>query len=260
MTEKMIADFEKSNLESDKTLHHGYQRFYPYFLEPLRTIPNLKMLELGYDNGYSIGIWQNYFQNPQIDSIDIIDNPNDRRLAHFFNVNQDKTEELDLFVKNNTQKYQFIIDDASHIPTHQWNTFIRFFSLLDEGGVYIIEDTETNFWGRAWQYGYGFDSRIFSIYQKMDLINQFINSEFIEEDLQKKHELSDLETQCLKQIEMATMGQNCVIFTKKSSKFNPYYRTFANYKQKNSVHLVDIGEKPLPERIIRKLKKIVGKK
>ncbi len=259
MIEKITTDFENSNMKSDKTHHHGYQRFYPYFLEPLRGIPNLKMLELGYDDGYSIAIWQNYFSNPQIDSIDIIENPQDERLANFFNINQDKNDELENFAKNCTKKYNFIIDDASHIPKHQWNTFIRFFDLLEEGGIYIIEDTETNFWGRSWQYGYGFDSRIFSIYQKIDIINEFINSEFIEEDLQKKFSLSDIETQCFKQIEMMSLGQNCVIFVKKSKRFSKYYREFRDYKQKNSVHLVDISVKPLHIRIINKLKKIFGK-
>ncbi len=255
----MLTDFEDSNLKSDKTHHHGYQRFYPFFLEPLRAVPNMKMLELGYDDGYSVAIWQNYFNNPEIDSIDIIKNPEDGRLANFFNVNQDKIEELEDFVKNCNKKYRFIIDDASHIPKHQWNTFIRFFDLLEEGGIYIIEDTETNFWGRAWQYGYGFDSRVFSIYQKIGIINEHINSEFIEEDLQKKYGLSDLETKCLKQIEMMSLGQNCVIFVKKSKRFSKYYRQFKDYKQKKSVHLVDTSEKPLHQRIIRKLKKVLSK-
>ena len=251
----MITDFEKCNLESDKTLHHGYQRFYPYFLEPLRSIENLKMLELGYDNGHSIGIWQNYFENPSIDSIDIIEDPKDHRLANYYHVNQDKPEELDLFVKNNSEKYQFIIDDASHIPTHQWNTFIRFFNILDESGVYIIEDTETNFWGRAWQYGYSFNSQIFSLYQKIEMINEFINSEFIEENLQAKYNLSDLEFATLKQIEMITLGQNCIIIIKKTEKFKEFYRNFENYKHKKSVHLIDMREKPLFSRIINKVKK-----
>lgn len=259
MIEKLHLDFEKSNLESDKTIHHGYQRFYPYFLEPLRKIQNLKMLELGYDNGYSIGIWKSYFSNPKIDSIDIIDNPNDDRLNNYFHVNQDKIEDLDHFIKTIPYRYHFIIDDASHIPIHQWNTFIRFFDLLEDGGVYIIEDTETNFWGRAWQYGYGFDSRIFSIYTKLNIINEIINSEFIEEDLKAKYQLSDLEFQCLQQIELMTVGQNCIIFVKKSEKFKKYYRTFEDYRHKNSVHLTDISQKNLPTRILNKLKKIMYK-
>jgi hypothetical protein len=259
MNNTLFSEFEQCNEKSDKTLHHGYQRFYPYFLEPLRQIQNMKMLELGYDDGYSIGIWQKYFDNPRIDSIDIINDPKDERLANFFQVNQDKNTELDLFVQNNKENYKFIIDDASHIPSHQWNTFLRFFDILEEGGVYIIEDTETNFWGRAWQYGYGFDSRIFSIYQKIEIINEFISAEFIEENLQQKHHLTDLEVKCYEQIELMTLGQNCMIFVKKSDKFKEYYRDFKDYKQKHKVNLVDISQKPLHQRIIRKFKKILSK-
>lgn len=35
---------------TDKVLHHGYERFYPFFLEHLREKP-VKMLEIGYLNG-----------------------------------------------------------------------------------------------------------------------------------------------------------------------------------------------------------------
>lgn len=259
MNNSFFTDFERCNEKSDKTLHHGYQRFYPYFLEPLRKIPNLRMLELGYDDGYSIGIWQRYFNDPRVDSIDIISDPKDSRLNRFFQINQDHNEELEAFVRENKEKYHFIIDDASHIPRHQWNTFLRFFSILEDGGVYIIEDTETNFWGRAWQYGYGFDSRTFSIYEKLEIINEFINAEFIEEDLQQKHGLSDLETECFRQIEMKTLGQNCVIFIKKQKQFTQYYRPFSEYKQKHSVNVADLSVKPLSQRIISRFQKITAK-
>ena len=249
MIQKYSTDFEIANKESDKTIHHGYQRFYPYFLEPLREIDQLKMLELGYDDGYSIEIWKNYFKNPSIDSIDIIENPNDDRLHKFYNVNQDKNEELDAFAHSNTSKYHFIIDDASHIPAHQWNTFIRFINLLEDGGIYIIEDTETNFWGRSWQYGYAFNSNIFSIYDKINIVNNFINSEFIEENLQEKYKLSDLEFAALQQIEMMTLGQNCVIFVKKSKKNQEFYRTFTNYKHKKMVHLEDLSQRNFLQKI-----------
>jgi hypothetical protein len=249
MIQKYSTDFVVANKQSDKTVHHGYQRFYPYFLESLREIDQLKMLELGYDDGYSIEIWKNYFKNPSIDSIDIIENPNDDRLNKFYNVNQDKNEELDVFVQSNTDKYHFIIDDASHIPLHQWNTFIRFLNVVQDGGVYIIEDTETNFWGRSWQYGYGFNSKIFSIYDKVNIINEFINSEFIEENLQEKHQLSDLECAALQQIEMVTLGQNCVIFIKKSKKHKEYYRTFQDYKHKKMVHVDDYSKRNFLQKI-----------
>lgn len=253
MTHNYQTEFEVANKESDKTIHHGYQRFYPYFLEPLREIDQLKMLELGYDNGYSIEIWKNYFKNPAIDSIDIIENPNDNRLNKFHNVNQDENDELDAFVQSNTDKYHFIIDDASHIPLHQWNTFIRFINVLEDGGVYIIEDTETNFWGRSWQYGYAFNSKIFSIYDKINIINEFINSEYIEEDLQKKYNLSDLEFAALQQIEMMTLGQNCVIIIKKSAKHQEYYRTFENYKHKKMVHVEDYSKRTFLQKIADKV-------
>lgn len=40
-----------------------------------------------------------------------------------------------------------IIDDGSHHPVHQFETFNDLFSnILEPGGVYIIEDVECNYW------------------------------------------------------------------------------------------------------------------
>ena len=42
---------------------------------------------------------------------------------------------------------KFSIDDGSHAPQHQFDTFFYLFeNLLEEGGVYIIDDIETTFW------------------------------------------------------------------------------------------------------------------
>jgi demethylmacrocin O-methyltransferase len=41
---------------------------------------------------------------------------------------------------------QVVIDDGSHRPEHIRETFRLLFPLLDDDGVYAIEDTQTSYW------------------------------------------------------------------------------------------------------------------
>lgn len=51
---------EKSG--TDKVLHHGYERYYPIFLENLRMKP-INVLEIGFLHGNSYKMWTEYFPN-----------------------------------------------------------------------------------------------------------------------------------------------------------------------------------------------------
>ena len=237
MKENNVRKFEECNVASDKILHHGYHRFYPTFLEKFRNVSNFKMLELGYENGHSIELWKNYLNNPIIHSIDIIDDPNDPNLDAYFKIDQSKNELLESFYKNNNNKYQFIIDDASHVPEYQWNTFVRFINLLSEGGVYIIEDIETSFWGKSKFYGYEFDSQKTSIFHKLEAVYHVINNEFIPWNIQSKFKLTDLELKALIQIETMSIAYNCLIFTKKDYlKYSKFYRNNERYRFNHEIN------------------------
>jgi hypothetical protein len=41
--------------------------------------------------------------------------------------------------------FDVVVDDGSHIQAHMVGSFIRLFPHVKEGGIYIIEDTHTNF-------------------------------------------------------------------------------------------------------------------
>ncbi len=239
MVDYKSRKLEECNVSSDKILHHGYHRFYPTFVDKFRNVSDFKMLELGYEKGHSIELWKNYFQNPIIHAIDIIDDPNDSNLNDYYKVDQSNNVFLDSFCKNNNNKYHFIIDDASHVPEYQWNTFIRFINLLNEGGVYIIEDVETSFWGRSNIYGYVFDSKKSSIFAKLEAIYHVINKEFIPWNIQRKFKLTNIEIEALSQIESITIAYNCIIFTKKDfSNYLKFYRDNFDYRfkqKKNSL-------------------------
>lgn len=226
-----MKNLETIPTKSDKISHHGYHRFYERFLSSF-VGKNILMLELGYENGHSIELWEKYFENVRIHSIDISENPNDARVEKYFQVDQNSNDQLDHFVKNNQEKYEFIIDDASHVPMHQWETFIRFFEILKEGGIYIIEDVETSFWKQSEIFGYHFNSDEFSLFQKIPKILEAINQEFVE----KPAENNTLEEKAIQQIESVFIGCNCIIFEKKSTKNQNYYRTKEQYRHKGFIN------------------------
>jgi hypothetical protein len=69
----------------------------------------------------------------------------DKDRVTFFKLNQSNVQELIDFVNQNTTKYDIIIDDASHVPKDQYNTYKIFFScLLKEKGIYVVEDLFTS--------------------------------------------------------------------------------------------------------------------
>jgi hypothetical protein len=48
-------------------------------------------------------------------------------------------------ISTTNRSIDVVIDDGSHIQSHMITTFIRLFPYLNEGGIYIIEDTHTNY-------------------------------------------------------------------------------------------------------------------
>ncbi len=51
--------------KSNKITHHGYERFYDYFLEPFKN-DKFNFLEIGIDKGRSLKLWNEYFKNANI--------------------------------------------------------------------------------------------------------------------------------------------------------------------------------------------------
>lgn len=42
--------------------------------------------------------------------------------------------------------FDIIIDDGSHVQSHIITSFETFFPLMNPGGIYVIEDTQTSYW------------------------------------------------------------------------------------------------------------------
>lgn len=201
---------------SDKITHHGYERFYDYFLLKFKH-KKINFLEIGVESGASIKMWKRYFSRAKIYGMDI-GHEYDHSRGKVFKGDQSKLADLKKVVKQ-IKHSDFIIDDGSHVPEHQLLSFNYLFeNLLNYGGVYIIEDIETSYWQNINLYGYIVNS---GYNKKNNIVNIFknitdiVNREFLEpEDIKKVNSNGQISLVNLKYISSIMFGQNCIIINK----------------------------------------------
>lgn len=204
-----------TNVNTDKITHHGYDRFYPDYIK--RDIK--KLLEIGVEDYCSIKLWLEYCPNAFIYGFDIKTELNNERVKV---IRGDQSNEADLNnLKNNIgDNIDVILDDGSHIPTHQLSSFVKLFPSVINGGIYIIEDIETSYWKNNKPiYYYHLNEGVNS---KTNLINVFsnvlhlINREFINNDeIEIVKNSSIIPIDIIDTISTITFGQNCIIIKKK---------------------------------------------
>lgn len=208
--------------KTDKVTHHGYQRFYDFFLKDLRN-KSIKMLEIGIHRQCSLNMWLEYFKDSFVYGIDIgVEEKGDR--YHIIKGDQSSLQVL----KQINEKLDFIIDDGSHLPEHQIISFNYLFeNTLNDGGTYIIEDIETSYWkkghlyGNYLSHGYMNDKSVVEIFKK---IVDDVNSEFLsdnDKNIKEKYE-NPVPLSIRDKIGMITFCQNCIIIKKKDKSYDKY--------------------------------------
>jgi len=140
--------------------HHGprlhFTPVYSQYMEPIRE-RELVILEIGVGSGPSLGMWYDYFPNARIHAIDVgsqKQHDNDRVTTHV--CDQSNRDQLNR-VMSSIGKVDLIIDDGSHVVSHQQISLGVLFPYLKPKGQYWIEDLHTSD-GSVWQgkslYGY----------------------------------------------------------------------------------------------------------
>lgn len=138
--------------KTDKGNQHQYTQHYEKHFYPLRK-KKLNILEIGvggYDNpaagGNSLRMWKYYFPHSMIYSIDIHEKDclQEKRIKIFKGSQAD--EEFLRSVFNKIGSLDIVIDDGSHINEHVITSFKILFPLLNKGGIYVVEDTQTSYW------------------------------------------------------------------------------------------------------------------
>jgi hypothetical protein len=217
-----IAEFANTNSTSDKLNNHGYQRVYPWFLSHFKESP-INLLEIGVADSESIELWKNYFKNVNLFVIDILPIEINDKNVKVFQIDQSKENELINFAKNVNAKFDIIIDDGSHVPEHQLLTLKNLWNNLKDGGVYIIEDIETSYWGKSSIYGYKFNSNKVNTVNILQNIIYYVNKKFLLPSCKKKNN-NILYHEMFNTVETITYGHNCIILVKKDlNSFSKFY-------------------------------------
>ena len=150
---------KRSNLDelakiykTDKCGLHFYTTHYNEHFKRFRK-KKLVLLEIGVGGhedpkagGASLRMWKKYFPFGSINAIDIFDKSylQEKRIKIFKGSQVD--EEFLKDVIREIGNPDIIIDDGSHINQHMIDTFTILFPLLKDGGIYVVEDTQTSYW------------------------------------------------------------------------------------------------------------------
>jgi hypothetical protein len=219
-------------------MEHAYYLFFPHYLEHFRSLRGGAMLELGVQYTNSIKMWLQYFPHGFYYGADISFETRGERVE-VFKCDQDSTADVMALVDKIKHPVFFINDDASHAPRHQIESFnILFDKLLMPGGIYIIEDIETSYWGELgngnlygfrFAAGYRVQNTLIEVFKSLvdDVNSRFMSSKTSEAQSNLLNEHFSPKTR--DDILSITFASNCVIVRKKSAEDHDILRGLDNH-------------------------------
>lgn len=202
--------------KTDKITHHEYHINYDPVLRPISGTTD-GILEIGVHEGASLNMWLDYFPNAFIYGMDIGKEAMGARYKIFKGDQNSEEDIARLKTELVGRRLAFINDDGSHVPSHQLFTFNALFPLLNEGGIYIIEDVETSYWRDGSLYGYNVKcgyKHPDSIVEIFKDVADSVNAEFAGERATR--------VQHYDKIGSITFAPNCIIIAKRTREIRPY--------------------------------------
>lgn len=126
---------------------HGYAAFYERFFRDFRDEP-ITVLELGcgqvWNIGASLRMLKAYF--PEAEIIGVDNKPAARRLvADGFRIEVGDLGKIEFLRRLRRFRPTILIDDASHLWSHQILAMAELYDTLPSGGIYVMEDINTSF-------------------------------------------------------------------------------------------------------------------
>ncbi len=175
------AYFSERVFDSDKWEH--YFDIYDHLLSRLYG-KDINFVEIGVQNGGSLEVARKLFgEKSKILGVDI--DPNCRRLETAgvadkiitgSQIDERCIDEIVDFMPG----IDVLIDDGSHVQSHMILSFISLFPAIAENGVYIIEDTHTNYSPEHQESFIGI-----GLYDYFKGLAERLNIDFIDADLRK---------------------------------------------------------------------------
>lgn len=125
---------------------HYFEVYEKYFSEYKGTPVNI--LEIGISHGGSLQMWRKYFgEDANIFAVDV--NPECKRFeegkTRIF-IGSQEDEQFLTTLKGQLPPLDILLDDGGHTMNQQLVTFEYLFSLVKDGGIYMVEDTHTSYW------------------------------------------------------------------------------------------------------------------
>ncbi|MGH9971127.1 MAG: class I SAM-dependent methyltransferase [Pyrinomonadaceae bacterium] len=136
--------------DTDKAVHTTYLRNYEENFKDLVN-KDVRLLQLGIRKGGSLQLWREYFRTGLIVGLDlepVTIHDESGRIRVYQGAQQD-TNLLDRIARETAPEgFDTIIDDCSHIGVLSRVSFWHLFdNHLKSGGIYVIEDWGTGYWG-----------------------------------------------------------------------------------------------------------------
>ncbi len=137
-----LSDIGLDTMTDKALFQHNYLAKYEFFLKKFRQ-QNITLLELGVFTGASERMWERYFPYADIYGVDIDESCKQYATERIHILIRDLSR-IDTLQELCMLHPQIIIDDASHVWSHQIVALFTLFESLPSGGVYILEDMETS--------------------------------------------------------------------------------------------------------------------
>jgi hypothetical protein len=128
---------------SDKGTMHSYIEYYERHFEPHRDLASI--LEIGVMTGGSMLLWSEYFDSVFLTGVDLRVGFNQplpfqaelEDVVWHWGVDSTNADQVPTL-----KQHRFVIDDGAHDMLSQMATFKNYWSALQPGGTYFIEDVE----------------------------------------------------------------------------------------------------------------------
>jgi len=125
---------------TDKITTHSYGEIYDSLFFNYKD-KNINLLEIGFDGGFSLQAYHDYFSRGNIYGIDITDNMSDSvRLNNELKIIIGDAKKPEIVSMCSSICFDIIIEDASHLLEDQIQHFSDYVKSIKPGGIYIIED------------------------------------------------------------------------------------------------------------------------
>ncbi len=167
--------------ETDKEDGHFYSQHYQRHFAPLKDRP-LRILEIGVGGlddvragGNSLRMWKAYFRRSQVVGIDLHDKTfhDEPRIKTLVG---DQTDAAFMTALSRDHgPFDIIIDDGSHFVEHVITTFKTMFPLLADGGIYVVEDTQTSYWPKTRGLAFGGSTDLNAPHTSMNFLKSLVD-------------------------------------------------------------------------------------